>query len=102
MNKFEKAVAEHYRQEGWDVLSNGWPDFLCVRKGKNSKYELLAVEVKSKNDKLRPNQEQNLAFLSTRMPVLEVREGPGYGRNRWAETGDVTVLTYDMDRYNGR
>jgi hypothetical protein len=98
-SSFEDKVAGYFKEEGWEVLRNGWPDLLCVRPRKGGGYDLMAVEVKSKRDKLRDNQKRNLAMLSTVMPVREVREGPGYGNRTLPKAGDVAVLIYDMERY---
>ena len=78
-SKFEDALAVLYEKEGWTVLRNGWPDFLCVRKRQEGGFDLMGVEVKAKGDKLRANQKLNLAALSLVMPVYEVQEGGGYG-----------------------
>lgn len=55
MNKSEIEAREQLIQEGWKVLRNGWPDFLCTRIV-NGEMEFMAVEVKFNGDTLREEQ----------------------------------------------
>lgn len=60
MNVQEQKVYDQLKREGWQVLTNGWPDFLAIkRKGRSLK--IMCVEVKSffgngQRENLRPNQ----------------------------------------------
>jgi len=62
---YEQAVADALREKGWEVLTKGWPDLLCVRqqpsKGAYSaagRWYSMAVELKRGTDRLRPDQER--------------------------------------------
>ena len=96
MNKFERKVADKLEAEGWTVLNSGWPDFLAVKKKANGKWELKAVEVKSKKDSLRPNQCEMLDALSTIIPVRIMVEGPGFGENE----SEIATLVFHHDEEN--
>lgn len=74
MNVTEYAAAKELTAQGWQGVNKGWPDFLFYKDGPDG-IELLAVEVKSKNDKLRPEQLFVLDKLATVMPVYVLREG---------------------------
>ena len=61
----DEQVAEMIRKKGWKVLTKGWPDLLVykpvIHDGWNSAVsggEVLAIEIKRGNDKLRPEQEE--------------------------------------------
>lgn len=97
MNTFELHVQKLFQDNGWESLRAGWPDFLMYRVSDDQKIELMAIEAKSGNDKLRPGQEKMLALLSTAMPVKVVLEGPGYGRflGQW----ESHSLPYTLSRY---
>ncbi len=67
MNQCEEQIAESLRAEGWKVLRNGWPDFLCWRDDTaDGKRKLMCVEVKNEDtgDTLREAQIMNHALLS--------------------------------------
>jgi Holliday junction resolvase len=71
MNRRELAVARSLRAEGWHVIRNGWPDFLCVRG-----LEVKAVEVKSRADRLsiaqkRAHKALRVAGIETETAVEE-------------------------------
>jgi hypothetical protein len=93
MNAFEEKVKATYAEQGWTVLSSGWPDCLMVR-GVGDKLEICAVEIKSENDALRPNQITLLDILSRFIPTYIVGEGPGYG-DRFNRR-DMHVLVYRL------
>ena len=63
--EFEPALnaeAEFKKQaisKGWNVLKNGWPDYLIYKDN-----EIAFVEVKDKGDQLRPSQIEMLNLLS--------------------------------------
>jgi hypothetical protein len=65
MNTCEKQVAAALEAEGWQVLRNGWPDFLCWRDRPSGVPEVMCVEVKdeSTGDRLRPSQVINHSVL---------------------------------------
>ena len=46
VNKREQTVKEEALKLGWDVLRNGWPDFLLYDKNTN---QAILIEVKSCN-----------------------------------------------------
>ena len=53
MRQSEKEIHDHLKQNGCEIISHGWPDFL-VKKGS----ETYAVEVKTPNDGLQKHQEE--------------------------------------------
>jgi hypothetical protein len=55
MNKCEIEAREQLIREGWKVLRNGWPDFICTKMVRG-KMEFMVVEVKHNTDKLREEQ----------------------------------------------
>ena len=95
LSKFEQKAKARYIADGWEVLDSGWPDFLLVKKRDDGTLELKGVEAKSKNDKLRSNQQRLLAALSTVLKIRIVGEGPGYGTNEI----DMHHLIYYRERY---
>lgn len=72
MNNFEKKVKLYLEGLGYEVLRNGYPDFMIRRLGK---YEGLAcVEVKNINDKLRPEQVKMIdALKKAGLPTYIIR-----------------------------
>lgn len=68
MNANEQAFVERLESDGWTVLRNGWPDFLCV-KGKHVK----AIELKYNTDTVRPNQTENHQALRLAGLTVEVK-----------------------------
>ncbi len=71
--KFENYVKDGYRENGWEVLDSGWPDFLAV-KMVNGKRVIKAVEVKSKHDQFRGKQLDMLYALSDNIQTYIVSE----------------------------
>lgn len=57
MTPFETVVAAKLIEQGYDVLTSGWPDF-CAVKVTNSSVEARFIEVKGQGDKLRRNQQK--------------------------------------------
>lgn len=55
MTEFERKIKWHLERRGFTVLKRGWPDFLCFDDGWRDG-RLMCVEVKSKGDKLTPEQ----------------------------------------------
>jgi hypothetical protein len=68
MNINESQVSSQLEKQGWHVIRNGWPDFLCVRNG-----VVKAVEVKG-NISRRKNQRENHAALQMAGLTVEVIE----------------------------
>lgn len=62
----ERAFIERARTRGWEVLRNGWPDFMLVRKRDDGVVEFQAVEVKQGHDSdpLRDSQQIMVAALA--------------------------------------
>ena len=61
----DEQVAEMIRKKGWKVLTKGWPDLLVYNPVIHDGYgsavrggQVLAIEIKRGNDKLRPEQEE--------------------------------------------
>jgi Holliday junction resolvase len=52
-NYSEEKIRKQYEAKGFTVLRGGWPDFLAIKDG-----QVIGIEVKSGNDKLRPAQEK--------------------------------------------
>jgi hypothetical protein len=54
MTRYELVVDEWLRKNRWEVMRNGWPDFLCSRKNSRGPRgtSIMAIEVKSSTDKL--------------------------------------------------
>src|SRR5258708_18506806 len=62
MNASEALIRDRLRKNGWEVLRNGWPDFMC-RRITHRTSQFLAVEVKSGNDCLSKEQVRMQAVL---------------------------------------
>lgn len=73
MNFTEYKAAEELVKLGWSVINKGWPDFLLWRDGPGGP-EIMAVEVKSENHQLTPEQKFVLDKLALVMPVYVVRQ----------------------------
>ena len=86
MNVLEKQAATELASLGWKSINRGWPDFLAYRDGPSG-VELLAVEIKSRGDKVRPEQRLVLEKLSTVMPVYVLREGRDGQLREWRIQG---------------
>jgi hypothetical protein len=52
MNHRELFIKNKYEQEGWKALHNGAPDFLFLKVKDSQIEDIMAIEVKSKVDKL--------------------------------------------------
>jgi len=57
MTPFEAVVASKLIEQGYDVLSSGWPDF-CVVKKTGEVTEVRFIEVKGLKDIVRANQQK--------------------------------------------
>ena len=76
MNSFEKKVKLYLEGLGFEVLRNGYPDFMIRRLGqyKGQHKGLACVEVKNRNDKLRPEQVRMIdAFKELGLPTYILR-----------------------------
>lgn len=95
MNQLEFQAATELAALGWRCTNKGWPDLLMYRDGGKNGIELLAVEVKSRKDKVRPEQMLVLTKLATVMPVYVLREGhDGKLREAWV-TSCPAALRYN-------
>lgn len=61
MNKHELDCIELLKADNWNVFHKGFPDLFCFKDNK-----LVFIEVKSKKDKLRPEQITILKALNLR------------------------------------
>jgi len=52
LNTREESVAAEWREQGFEVVHRGWPDLLAA----HPDGRLVAIEVKSPGDRVRPNQ----------------------------------------------
>lgn len=59
-NPSEKAFAEMLRDDGWNVVKRGWPDFFCTRMGR-----VMVVEVKPENRHLKHHQKIIMNWLAS-------------------------------------
>ena len=95
MNKSETQVAKYFEDQGYTVLSTGWPDLMLIRRGR---YEGVAtVEVKRGSDKVRPNQEEmHKALRMAGVPIYVVHPNDIRGNYRFKKI--VTLEHYDSLR----
>lgn len=61
MNDFEKRCHDTLRRQGFEVLRNGWPDFLVLTPDWKRGF---ALELKRRHDSLRPEQERMHSALA--------------------------------------
>ena len=69
MKPTEQLVYDLLTQQGWRVIRNGWPDFLCVRDGM-----VKAVEVKGAFTTIPKHQRENRAALQMAGLTVEIIE----------------------------
>jgi hypothetical protein len=69
MTPFEAVIASKLIEQGYDVLTSGWPDF-CAIKQEGGTTEVRFIEVKGRGDALRPSQQKMHKIL--RVLGLEV------------------------------
>jgi hypothetical protein len=56
-DKVESAIIKKYKEEGWKVLTKGWPDLLCFKTVNGEILDFKFVEIKSNHsEKLTPEQ----------------------------------------------
>jgi VRR-NUC domain len=81
MNDLELRIKAMLEKRGYEVLRNGWPDFLCVGTSPyGNRPTLMGVEVKSPNDDLSPDQIRMHQVLgAARIPIFVVKGGAGVG-----------------------
>lgn len=77
-NSTETTIAQQLRDQGWQLLTAGWPDFLCFKEV-DGKVRLAAIEVKSFKSKPSPHQEELLRVLANVMEAYVI-EADLYGR----------------------
>lgn len=73
VNQNELRVQQQLEAVGWEVLTSGWPDFLCERAGR-----VVAVEVKGQGDHLRDHQRdvhERLIRVGLHTLVMHTRPG---------------------------
>ena len=68
MNRRERKVATKLKEEGWNILTKGYPDLFCYRKN-----EIMFVEVKRKQK--RPTKKMGLSKYQRKM--IEILKGAG-------------------------
>jgi hypothetical protein len=70
MRRTEDSALEEFKNAGWSVQRNGWPDYLLVRLRDDGKLEFMGLEVKSEGDNLSGVQLAMRALLiSAGIPV---------------------------------
>jgi hypothetical protein len=73
MTPFEAVIAAKLIEQGYEVLTSGWPDF-CVIKKTGDTTEVRFIEVKGRGDALRPNQKklhEILRILGMEVEVIQ-------------------------------
>ena len=66
-NEVEAQVAERLEAEGWEVLKNGWPDFLAYKDGK-----IRLIEVKPHGGRHLSPRQQHMAEIMKEVFGLDV------------------------------
>lgn len=64
---FQNAVQDQLEAQGWTIIKDGIPDFICIR-GKEVKF----VECKAHRDRLWPNQQRAIEALRGAGLAVEV------------------------------
>ena len=86
MTPSEDIAKQIFERKGFTVLRNGWPDFLCYKDNGFGEVRVLCVEVKTKGDGLRPEQERmhevlkRMGFPVSVMYEEDVKEFKKYGK----------------------
>jgi len=79
----DEQVAEMIRKKGWKVLTKGWPDILAYKPIDHNGYgtairggQVMAIELKRGNDKLRADQEEmkNVFTYNLDVPFYVARD----------------------------
>jgi len=71
MTPFEAVVASKLIEQGYEVLTSGWPDFCAVKTTEDS-VEVRFIEVKGRGDVLRSSQQKLHKILRTLGLEVEV------------------------------
>lgn len=71
MTPFEAVIASKLIEQGYDVLTSGWPDFCAIKK-EGDVTEVRFIEVKGRGDVLRPSQQKLHKVLMTLGLEVEV------------------------------
>lgn len=71
MKKSELVIYEKYKDLGYDVIKEGIPDLILLKNG-----NIEFVEVKSKNDSLRPSQVTAIDLLTKHGITVKVERVP--------------------------
>ena len=77
LNPSEQKVFDELSSEGWQVIRNGWPDFLAMRGN-----ELRFIEVKTNSNSLTVEQKRvrrALAKIGVTVEVIRVLTDKHYG-----------------------
>jgi hypothetical protein len=78
MTPSEQVAKDCLVAEGWSVLHNGWPDFLCFRQGQSSRPDVIAVEVKLPPDRPTEKQKQlHHILIAAGIPVYMLHDVRG-------------------------
>ena len=64
LNRREKIVADKAIKDGWEILINGYPDFLLYKEETN---EVIFIEVKSETARRKGNKGGELTQNQVRM-----------------------------------
>ena len=76
MTPFEAVIASKLIEQGYEVLTSGWPDFCAVKRTYDST-EVRFIEVKGRGDALRPIQQKMHKILRILgMEVEVIQEDP--------------------------
>lgn len=67
VNRREKQVAEQYKEQGWEPIRGGWPDWLMIQTDAEQITDIKMVEVKSPQGSLRYNQAIARRVLSDKL-----------------------------------
>ena len=80
VRNFEQIVYDQLKDDGFDVLRSGYPDFMVRRNGRYS--GVCGIEVKQGSDKVRPNQKEMHDMLKDAgIPIYVIRPEDLYGDN---------------------
>ena len=98
-SEFEEFMLRRGRERGWKILTKGWPDFLYIKKNR-----FLAVEVKSRRDKLKPHQTEMLRTLQqagfeVRVAYEEdLQADGGFGMDKFRQR-DPEIYKVELERF---
>jgi hypothetical protein len=89
-SKSEQATDARYRTDGWYSFSDGWPDRVYARIKENGELETKFVEIKSRRDRVRLNQEFVHSLLLSKGIKVEI-EPPSKAPKQPAPPLDVLL-----------